>query len=118
VFLSVWWVWREPRRCPWRWARNQAPTARATAPRIKVSLPTMGEVAGLISGGEGAAAFEWPGAEATAKGYGEYGCEGDRGETGEFLVGGSHIVSSPYMGGQMVTVGGQMVTVREKKVRR
>jgi len=30
-----------PWRRPWRWARNQAPTARATAPKIKSSWPTI-----------------------------------------------------------------------------
>ena len=30
-----------PRNWPWRWARNQPPTARPTAPRISSSLPTI-----------------------------------------------------------------------------
>src|ERR1019366_5925469 len=29
-----------PRNWPWRWARNQPPTAKATPPRISSSLPT------------------------------------------------------------------------------
>ncbi len=38
-------AWRaaesSPWRRPWRWARNQAPTATATPPNIRSSCPTM-----------------------------------------------------------------------------